>query len=413
MKCDEVRNQLSLYIDGEIEEEEKELIEEHLENCPECKKELEEYKKLIQMLNELPNEEPPEGYCKRLHKKLKEEAESNITNITEMPIQTTKRKFGWKKYSSIAAALVLVMLVYGINNRGMYKSTNDMSYSTTESAPAEISEAPMISPSTEENFDNLSIADKDKGNEKSIRGDSSSPMNIMTVEDREMKIIKSGSLYVQTSDYNKFMDDLSIKINELGGFIENNNTEVYQVYENEKLMHGSLKIRVPQDKFYDVVSYFEETSEIKRKSINENDVTKEYYEKDNQVKNLEIQEQHLRELFDKATTVTDMLQIENELRRIRTEIDSLNISLNDINDRVYMSSIDLEVEEIKEPNIVRSEESVWDRAKRGFIITVNSIIRGIENLIVNVFSSLPILIPILIIFILLLSKIRKYWKKKL
>ena len=179
-------------------------------------------------------------------------------------------------------------------------------------------------------------------------------------------------------------------------------------------MHGSLKIRIPQESFNEAVSYLEETAEIRRKNINEADVTKEYYEKDNKVKNLEIQEQHLRELFEKAATVEEMLQIENELRRIRTEIDELNISLADIDDRASMSTIDLEVEEVREVNFtLKSEKGVWERAKEGFISTINSIVRGIGNLIVNLVSSSPILIPAIVIFIILLLKIKKYWKKKL
>ena len=175
-----------------------------------------------------------------------------------------------------------------------------------------------------------------------------------------------------------------------------------------------MKIRIPQESFNEAVSYLEETAEIRRKNINEADVTKEYYEKDNKVKNLEIQEQHLRELFEKAATVEEMLQIENELRRIRTEIDELNISLADIDDRASMSTIDLEVEEVREVNFtLKSEKGVWERAKEGFISTINSIVRGIGNLIVNLVSSSPILIPAIVIFIILLLKIKKYWKKKL
>ncbi len=207
---------------------------------------------------------------------------------------------------------------------------------------------------------------------------------------------------------------MTAKIASLGGYIENNNTEVYQVYENDKLMHGNLKIRVPKESFDEAVSYLEETTEIRRKNIGETDVTKEYYEKDNKVQNLEVQEQHLRELFEKATTVEEMLQIENELRRVRTEIDSLNLSIADIDDRASMSTIDLEVEEVREVNFeLKSEKGVIERAREGFINTVNRIVRGTGNLIVNLISSSPILVPAIIIFVILFLKVKKYWKKKL
>ena len=51
MKCNEIREKLSLYLDDELNEDEKKLIDEHLESCHECKKEFEEYKKIISILN--------------------------------------------------------------------------------------------------------------------------------------------------------------------------------------------------------------------------------------------------------------------------------------------------------------------------------------------------------------------------
>lgn len=429
MNCNEVRDNLSLYIDDELNDVEKKLMDEHLKNCTECSKELEEYRKIIQALSELPEEEPPAGYCKRLHEKLLNVSSetkngAEITKIKEIP-KKQYIKFKWVKYGGMAAALVLVVLVASLNNGlRMGKSSNEIAYDTAE-APAEYpatspEEAPMA-PAMEDYNGNYeySMADsieKEKmADEKGIMAnESSGQLSLMAADAREMKIIKSGNLYVQTKDYDSFLNDITAKIGALGGFIENNTTEVYQVYEDEKLMHGRLKIRVPQESFYETVNYLEKTTDIRRKNINEQDVTKEYYEKDNKVKNLEVQEQHLRELFEKATTVEEMLQIENELRRIRTEIDSLNISLADINDRTAMSTIDLEVEEVKEINFtLKSEKGVLERSKEGFINTINSIVRGFENLIVDLVSSSPILIPVIIIFAVLLLKIKKYWKKKL
>ncbi len=40
MKCKEVKRKLSAYLDGEMKERERKTISEHLEKCPDCKKEL-------------------------------------------------------------------------------------------------------------------------------------------------------------------------------------------------------------------------------------------------------------------------------------------------------------------------------------------------------------------------------------
>ncbi len=429
MECNEIRDNLSLYIDDELSEEEKKALEEHLDNCPECLKELEEYRIIIKALNELPDEEPPAGYCKRLHEKLlKADKEEETAKTVVFPSKSRGNRFRWVKYGGLAAALVLVFLVYG-NSRGMMNnSSSKMAENIAPTAPAE-GPSSMRGDSGSGESTYFDMADRgpaeyytaDQENNAKMEEarkpesiDFSQQMTALAAAPRELKIIKSGSIYAQTKDYEKFSGEITAKIGELGGYIESSSTAVYQIYGDEKLMRGNLRIRVPQESFYETVSYLEQNSEISHKNINEKDATKEYYEKDNKVKNLEIQEQNLRALFEKATTVEEMLQIENELRRIRTEIDEINISLSDIDDRSSMSTIELEVEEVREVSFaIKGEKGVWERAREGFISTINSMVRGFGNFIVNVVSSSPVLIPAIIIFVILILKIKKYWKKKI
>lgn len=421
MKCNEISDKLSLYIDNELSDEEMHLMEEHLQSCEKCQNELEEYKNLISVLQSLPEEEPPEGYCKRLHDKLLENSSQPKTKKKALNIKSFNR-YRWLKYGSIAAALVLVFLVVNINNFGGMKAKNESYDMSSAESPAESNgsaqQAPSVAPQTEAAMPEEAAEMKYDEEQMYVRGEmggSNDSIMLSSIKaEKEMKIIKTGTISAQTEDYDMFLNDLSMKISSLGGFLESNNTEVYQVYDDNKLMYGSLIIRVPQESFYELVEYLENNTEVRRKNINETDVTKEYYEKDNKVKNLEIQEQHLRELFEKATTVEEMLLIENELRRVRTEIDALNIRLSDINDRAAMSTINLEIEEVMTASLtLKTKDSVWERSKNGFINTVNGIIRALENLFVNIVSSLPILIPAIIICIVGFLKIRKYWRKKI
>lgn len=398
MNCNEISDKLSLYIDNELSDEEMLLIEEHIKFCESCQKELEEYKNLISILQSLPEEEPPEGYCERLHNKLTE------VNINQEKTSKIKRyKFKWMKYASIAAALVLVMLVYGLNNFGT-STKNEAAYDMAQSGS-------MPAPAAEEAPASMENYDQSIGEYQPMENRTRDSVMIAT-EERETKTIKTGTLFLQTENYDEFFNSLSQKISSLEGFLESNNTEVNQSYNDRKLMYGNLRIRVPQENFYEMIDYLEVSGEVIRKNIDERDMTKEYYEKDNKVKNLEIQEERLRELFEDATTVEEMLLIENELRRIRTEIDTLNISLTNIDDRVSMSTINLEVQEVLSVSLtLRAEDSVWERAKDGFIHTINSIIRSLENLFVNIVSTSPILIPAIIIAIVAFFKIKKYWRQ--
>jgi predicted anti-sigma-YlaC factor YlaD len=59
MNCNEISDKLSLYIDDELSSEEMKQVEEHLNSCENCQKVLDEYRNLISVLKNLPEEEPP------------------------------------------------------------------------------------------------------------------------------------------------------------------------------------------------------------------------------------------------------------------------------------------------------------------------------------------------------------------
>jgi hypothetical protein len=406
MKCNEINDMMSLYIDGELEMEEKLYFENHLKQCSACKKEFESYKSFINILQNIKEESPPNGYCERLHNKL---INANSDNKSG--------RIRWIKYGGIAAALIIVLSVIStfpnlnIRMGGMSKNES-ISYDSAspEEAPQEESYSGNGSYNNGSNV-------YDKNNEYDESADVEENETAMMSaayennEIKEIKIIKTGNIAVETEDYDKLIESIMQEINITGGYLEKNNTHISHIYDNRELKYGSLVIRVPQDKFYEFVKFIENSSKVQNKNILETNVTKEYYEKDNKVKNLELQEEHLRLLFDKSDTVEEMLQIENELRRIRTEIDALNISLSDIDDRASMSTVDLEVNEVLKANLMASRENVWDRARDGFINTVNSLVKLGENIIIWMVSSSPILIPVLIILIIIFIRIRKRIKK--
>lgn len=401
MNCIEIKDMLSLYIDGELDENEKKAVEEHVSTCESCRNELEQYQKIINMLQNLIEEEPPIGYCKRLHEKLlKAKQQKKVSSRSK-----------WVKYGSIAAVFVLVISVIYVSNNlrmgSLAKNENSVDYDREMQA----TESPAAPPETTDMY-GLSTNDSKTEEKESASGGNNILMraSLSTVEDREIKIIKSGNITTQTEEYDLFVNNLISKVESLGGYIEQNNTDVNNWYgdRDKKIKSGYLKLRIPDKYFEELVIYLENESDVYQKNVTATDLTKEYYEKDNKVKNLELQEIHLREMFANAKTVEETLLIENELRRIRTEIDALNISLSDIDDRASMSTISLEIREVLKTNLSLSDrDNVWERAEVGFINTVNRIVEFSENIIILLVSITPILIPILIILIILWIKFKK------
>ena len=94
MTCPNYKNLMMGYLDNELELEQKKAFEEHLASCPECKSELEEFKHLKQITDEVSLVEPED--------KIWEQYWSSIYNRIE-------RGAGWILFSLAA----ILLLIYG------------------------------------------------------------------------------------------------------------------------------------------------------------------------------------------------------------------------------------------------------------------------------------------------------------
>lgn len=100
MLCDEVRELLYEYIYGELEEEKKIAVQEHMKNCSNCEKEYDELKVLL--IDDM---------------KAFSEAKDNISMPSDLPLKVKNKLFGTPiiRYSRFAAAACfLVFLFYAV-----------------------------------------------------------------------------------------------------------------------------------------------------------------------------------------------------------------------------------------------------------------------------------------------------------
>lgn len=91
MTCQDYKNLMMAYIDGELEPEAGKTFEQHLQSCKECSAEFKEFKKLKHLTDEIKFAEPEEQIWKQYWE--------NVYNRTE-------RTIGWILFS-IASILLL------------------------------------------------------------------------------------------------------------------------------------------------------------------------------------------------------------------------------------------------------------------------------------------------------------------
>lgn len=426
MICKECRQKISLYLDNELTEEEKTEFDNHLLECEDCKNELEKISRIIGELKNIPIEELPEGYCKNLHVKLKEAGTD---------VKKTKRRFGIRKLSAIAAALVVVLMVpFVINSGRMGLQNKEISM---DSAPAEYNMESFEEPSE------ARVPDMEYGATDSNVAKSYDDGNYLTTDemeeiptydikvagtsnegyrDRELKIVKNGYVSIETEDYDFFISELKGKINFYGGYIETfetySNNYYYYDYEkgeNINLKNGYMTVRVPQEMFNEAYGFVTEEGdlvEVVSERTNETDMTKSYYDTESKVVNLEAQEKRLRELLIMAENIPEIMQIENEMTRVRNQIDGYRLNLSDIDYRSSMATIQIEIREVYDDDKIKPVgDNLWERAKESFTRTVNNLIDTLEAFVIFVFGFIPLFAVLLVVVFVVYLVIKLVMRK--
>ncbi|MHC4553853.1 MAG: anti-sigma factor [Planctomycetota bacterium] len=94
MTCPDYKGLMMGYLDNELDEHQKKMFTEHLDQCPECKKELAEFKELKQLADEVALTEPTDELWQQYWK--------NIYNRFE-------RTLGW----ILVSVAAIILLIYG------------------------------------------------------------------------------------------------------------------------------------------------------------------------------------------------------------------------------------------------------------------------------------------------------------
>ncbi|MDD2586172.1 MAG: zf-HC2 domain-containing protein [Syntrophomonadaceae bacterium] len=105
MRCEQIQELLSPYMDGMTNEKEKQAVTAHIENCDQCRMELEQLKKASAILCGLDTPQLPEGFAEDLHTRLIDEYNSILRH------REVKRP---KKQGWIAASVAGIALMIGI-----------------------------------------------------------------------------------------------------------------------------------------------------------------------------------------------------------------------------------------------------------------------------------------------------------
>ena len=164
-----------------------------------------------------------------------------------------------------------------------------------------------------------------------------SPIDIVQPKDR--KLIKTGDLSFECKDLSETRNEIEVAVKQYGGFIVNE--RLYHGYD-KKTSNQDLKIRVPSENFDALVSDISRGAKrVDQRSIEIEDVTEQYLDTETRLSVKRELEARYRELLSDAENVKDILAIEEQLAKLREDIESAEGKLKRLDDQVTLSTLDV------------------------------------------------------------------------
>lgn len=176
---------------------------------------------------------------------------------------------------------------------------------------------------------------------------------------------------------------------------------VWRENADNAALRGFVTVRVPADDYEKFIDDVSGLGVVRYQAEDTSDVTQEHVDLSARLENLRAEEKRLREFFDAAKDVKDMLAIETELGRVRGEIESLDAQVKYLERQAAMATVTVELVE-PSPVVVGG----W-----GFGEAFANGIRGavgVVNLVVTMLiASSPLWIAALILFFPIRALVRR------
>ncbi len=221
-----------------------------------------------------------------------------------------------------------------------------------------------------------------------------------SVQMGERKLIKTVNMDVETEEFDGLITKLRERVGELKGYIESSNIRGNIRYQESR--NAAITIRVPSGELENFVNEVAEISNIVRRSENVSDITLTYVDVESRKKALEIEQERLHSLLEKAESVEDIITIEGRLSEVRYELQSYASQLLVYDNQVDYSTIHLNISEVKRLT-PQKEPSILERITEGFSDNLSAATKMLVDLFIGIIILSPywglwVLIVLAIVF---------------
>jgi hypothetical protein len=153
----------------------------------------------------------------------------------------------------------------------------------------------------------------------------------------QRKLIKTGNITFETKDIDVTRRIIIDLVNQNNGYVASDNQ-----YKSDDRVSVTISIRIPADKFDSILDEIAKGVEkFDSKNIRISDVTEQFLDIEARLKTKKTLELKYLEILKRARTVREILDVERELGKLRSDIESTEGRLKYLQNQVSFSTLNI------------------------------------------------------------------------
>lgn len=201
-------------------------------------------------------------------------------------------------------------------------------------------------------------------------------------------VIKTADVRVEVpgEDLDESIQKVEQTADRYGGFVLSTSVD------NSQSAGGVVVIRIPSEDFELALRDVKGVGEVTGENVSGKDVSQEFIDLEARIRNLEVQEAVLLQLMEKATTIAETINVQNNLSGVQLEIERLRGRLNFLEDRTSLGTISVAIVDAGAP--LPREANVFSQAWDTAVEILEGIGAGAIILAIGVLLPLSIVAAI-------------------
>lgn len=308
---------------------------------------------------------------------------------------------------SVAAALTLA----GCGAATLSSATSSAAYVSGGTDSAGYDNGLSMETAADEGYASAAGESGSSGNGSPDSGDGISSVETSdTPEEIRKKIVYTGSVSLESKEYDTTKSELNELIQRYDGFVVSSN-EYDNGWEDHRQRSYQVSVKIPSDHFDAFMNGIGGLSgKVTSQNVNSEDMTRTYSDNADRIEALETEQKTLLELLAKADSVESMIAIQSELTDVRTELAQLHHANSGIDYDVQYSSVDLSLDEVNtyEPTRI----TFGQRLKDAFGGSGENFVSFLQGLLIGLIYVLPYLVILAVLILILRAALKKKKKQK-